>query len=68
MWSFGPTATQNGILLSTVSEFESMTGFGVKASVTGKHVEIGADRYMVELGYDVAAWWLKPICLRVYSI
>lgn len=49
-------ATGEGIPLPTVTDFESVTGFGVKAKADGKHVEIGADRYMVELGYDVAAF------------
>ncbi|WP_425350465.1 heavy metal translocating P-type ATPase [Phyllobacterium myrsinacearum] len=48
-------AAGEGIALPAVSDFESMTGFGVKAKVDGKRVEIGADRYMAELGYDVAA-------------
>lgn len=42
-----------GLALQPVSEFESITGFGVRASVSGSRVEIGADRYMVELGHDV---------------
>lgn len=45
-----------GIALPAVSDFESVTGFGVKAVVGGKRVEIGADRYMVELGHDVTAF------------
>ncbi|WP_426125933.1 heavy metal translocating P-type ATPase [Pararhizobium sp. PWRC1-1] len=49
-------AIAEGILLSDVSDFESVTGFGVKAKVDGTCVEIGADRYMIELGYDVAAF------------
>lgn len=49
-------ATGEGILLPAVSEFESVTGFGVKATVDGKRIEIGADRYMAELGYDVAVF------------
>ncbi|MHC1550803.1 heavy metal translocating P-type ATPase [Phyllobacterium sp. K27] len=49
-------ATREGISLPAVTNFESVTGFGVKAKVDGKRVEIGADRYMVELGYDVAAF------------
>jgi Au+-exporting ATPase len=49
-------AAGEGIALPAVSDFESVTGFGVKAKVDGKRVEIGADRYMVELGYDVAAF------------
>ena len=49
-------AAEENISLPAVSNFESVTGFGVKAIVDGTHVEIGADRYMVELGHDVAAF------------
>ncbi len=49
-------AAGEGISLQAVSDFESVTGFGVKARVDSKRVEIGADRYMVELGHDVAAF------------
>jgi len=49
-------ANSEGIVLPAVSDFESVTGFGVKAQVDGKRIEIGADRYMVELGYDVTAF------------
>ncbi len=42
--------------LPTVTEFQSVTGLGVKATVDGKRVEIGADRYMVGLGYDVSGF------------
>lgn len=49
-------ATREGLSLSSVSDFESVTGFGVQAKVDGKLVQIGADRYMVELGYDVAGF------------
>ena len=49
-------AIAEGLSLAAVSKFESLTGFGVKAKVGGKRVEIGADRYMVQLGYDVAAF------------
>lgn len=49
-------ATEEGISLQAVADFESVTGFGVKAWVDGKRVEIGADRYMVELGHDVTAF------------
>ncbi|MAB09276.1 MAG: copper-translocating P-type ATPase [Rhodobacteraceae bacterium] len=49
-------AEAEGIALPAVSDFESVTGFGVKAVVDGKRVEIGADRYMVELGHDVAGF------------
>ncbi|MXN46395.1 heavy metal translocating P-type ATPase [Shinella kummerowiae] len=49
-------AAGEGIALPVVSDFESVTGFGVKAMVEGKRVEIGADRYMTELGHDVATF------------
>lgn len=49
-------AAAEGIVLPVVSDFESVTGFGVKATVEGKRVEIGADRYMTELGHDVATF------------
>lgn len=49
-------AADEGLLLSPVSDFESVTGFGVKAVVDSKRIEIGADRYMTELGHDVTAF------------
>ena len=49
-------AAKDGITLPTVSDFESVTGFGVKAVVDGKRVEIGADRYMTKLGHDVSGF------------
>ena len=42
--------------LPEVSNFESLTGRGVRAEVLGERVEIGADRFMRELGLDVAAF------------
>ncbi len=45
-----------GIALAPVTGFESITGFGVRAEVAGERVEIGADRYMAELGHDVGAF------------
>src|SRR3546814_17895132 len=35
-----------------VTNFESVTGFGVKAHVNGEWVEVGADRYMRTLGLE----------------
>ena len=49
-------AIAEGISLPAVSDFESVTGFGVKAMAEGRRVEIGADRYMAELGHDVVAF------------
>ncbi|MND94183.1 Copper-transporting P-type ATPase [compost metagenome] len=49
-------AAAEGLPLRAVSDFESVTGFGVRAMVEGQRIEIGADRYMVDLGLDVAAF------------
>ncbi|WP_306565914.1 heavy metal translocating P-type ATPase [Aquabacterium sp.] len=46
-------AEQAGGELRPLDSFESVTGFGVRASVDGERVEIGADRYMRQLGLDV---------------
>jgi len=49
-------AKEKGLKLADVSAFESVPGFGLKASVSGHEVAIGADRYMAKLGYDVAVF------------
>jgi Au+-exporting ATPase len=49
-------AKAEGLSLPMVTDFESVTGFGVKAMTEGVRVEIGADRYMIELGHDVTAF------------
>jgi Au+-exporting ATPase len=49
-------AKAESIVLPTIGEFVSITGFGVKAVASGERVQIGADRYMRELGLDVAAF------------
>ncbi len=46
-------AKAQNIALGAVSQFESITGFGVSARVDGDRVQIGADRYMRELGLGV---------------
>jgi Cu+-exporting ATPase len=49
-------AKEKGLKLADVSAFESVHGFGLKASVSGREVAIGADRYMAKLGLDVAVF------------
>jgi Au+-exporting ATPase len=46
-------AEADGLTLPVVEGFEAITGFGVRASVEGTRVEIGADRYMRRLGLEV---------------
>ncbi|ARY42851.1 heavy metal translocating P-type ATPase [Brucella melitensis] len=49
-------AQEKGLKLAEVSAFEAVPGFGLKASVGGREVAIGADRYMAKLGADVAVF------------
>ncbi|MFD1794895.1 copper-translocating P-type ATPase [Paracoccus aurantiacus] len=41
--------------LPQVTGFESVTGYGVRGIVDGARVEVGADRFMNQLGIDIAA-------------
>ncbi|MGC4253079.1 MAG: heavy metal translocating P-type ATPase [Sphingobium sp.] len=47
-------AEAEGIALPGIGAFRSVTGFGVEAEIGGEPVRVGADRYMRELGLDVA--------------
>lgn len=49
-------AEASGLALEQVSDFQATPGFGVVATVDGRRVEVGADRFMVRLGYSVAAF------------
>lgn len=46
-------ATENGQSLPSLTDFESVTGMGVRARVEGTLVEVGADRFMRQLGLDL---------------
>jgi len=47
-------ATANNISLTSVSEFQSKTGGGVTGRVAGKNVAVGNERFLSELGAEVA--------------
>lgn len=49
-------AEQEGIAFPALTEFESVTGMGVRALVNGTRVEVGADRYMRLLGLEVRSF------------
>ncbi|WP_312256026.1 heavy metal translocating P-type ATPase [Stutzerimonas nitrititolerans] len=49
-------AEQAAIELPLMTGFESVTGMGVRANVDGVRVEVGADRFMRELGLDVGGF------------
>ncbi|SDJ56486.1 heavy metal translocating P-type ATPase [Salipiger marinus] len=46
-------AQTDQLALSAVTGFQSVTGYGASASVAGRRVDIGADRYMERLGLSV---------------
>ena len=49
-------AGERGLSVGKPEGFEAVPGYGVAATVTGRHVAVGADRYMATLGHDVAAF------------
>ncbi|MDT8854965.1 heavy metal translocating P-type ATPase [Paracoccaceae bacterium Fryx2] len=49
-------AVEEGLTLPDITGFASLTGYGVEALAGGVRVEIGADRYMLKLGLNVAAF------------
>ncbi|MGV3346825.1 heavy metal translocating P-type ATPase [Enterobacteriaceae bacterium LUAb1] len=48
-------AREEGISLSAPDQVETVPGFGMRAHINGTSVEIGADRYMLQLGIDITA-------------
>jgi Cu+-exporting ATPase len=46
-------AKQRDITLAPVEDFEATPGYGVSATVAGRTVAVGADRFMTQLGLDV---------------
>ncbi|MDD3018806.1 MAG: heavy metal translocating P-type ATPase [Comamonas sp.] len=49
-------AQQDGLALPEVQQFEAVTGMGARAQVGGQRIEIGADRFMQQLGLEVTAF------------
>jgi Cu+-exporting ATPase len=49
-------ARNRGLDLPTVESFNAVPGFGVDGVVDGHRVQIGADRYMRQLGYEHASF------------
>jgi len=46
-------ARERGLEIAEAERFDAVPGFGVEATVKGRRVHVGADRYMVNLGLDV---------------
>ena len=47
-------ADERGLDLPTATDFEAVPGFGVRGVVEGRRVEVGADRFMEQIGLDVS--------------
>lgn len=47
-------AKQQALTLAEVTDFNSITGYGVEARVAGQQLHIGADRFMQQLGLQPA--------------
>ena len=49
-------ARKRGLELPRVETFNAVPGFGIEATVDGRRVEVGADRYMRRLEYEHASF------------
>ncbi|CAI0834127.1 Copper-transporting P-type ATPase [Serratia quinivorans] len=49
-------ARQQNMTLAAIESFDATPGFGVSASVAGRSVSVGADRFMTQLGLDVSSF------------
>jgi len=49
-------ARAEGLEWPVAEAFEAIPGFGVRAEVGGVRAEVGADRFMARLGYDIAVF------------
>ena len=49
-------AKQRDIKIAAIEAFDATPGFGVSAKVSGRTVSVGADRFMTQLGLDVASF------------
>ena len=47
-------AQSRGVALTAPTDFEAVPGYGVSALVDGRRVQVGADRYMRQLGLELA--------------
>jgi P-type Cu+ transporter len=54
-------AEEEGIEFTKIENFESITGFGIRAEIDGIKVEIGADRFMSKLGLDISVFSVNAL-------
>jgi P-type Cu+ transporter len=48
-------AVGEGLALEAVLDFENLPGYGVQGVVSGRRVQVGADRFMVQLGLELGS-------------
>ena len=47
-------AKAESLVLAAATEFDAIPGLGIRATVAGQRVEVGADRFMAQIGVDSA--------------
>jgi Cu+-exporting ATPase len=52
-------AKREGLTISPPTHVEAVPSYGLSAQVNGRRVQVGADRYMTQLGLDVSAFALE---------
>jgi Cu+-exporting ATPase len=57
-------ARERSLTLSEPQEFTALPGLGIRALVDGKRVEIGAARFMQQLGLDLMSAELRPLAAQ----
>ncbi len=57
-------ARERSLTLSEPQEFTALPGLGIRALVDGKRVEVGADRFMQQLGLDLMSAELRPLAAQ----
>lgn len=56
-------AVQENLTIPPATDFASVTGYGVRASVDGQRIEVGADRWMEQLGLSLSPFQQQALLL-----
>ena len=54
-------ARSEGLIVPEASAFEAIPGYGIRANVNGKRIEVGADRFMESLELDISQFAFTAI-------
>jgi Cu+-exporting ATPase len=49
-------ARSEGLTVPDTSAFEAIPGYGIRATVNDRRIEVGADRFMASLGLDISTY------------